>query len=191
LRDDLAEWAATVSFTVEDAIPDLDLPNGIEDRDADVWEPLIAVADIAGGKWPQAARVAAVALVALSREEGRSLGVQLLDDIRTVFGDKAVMSTKGLLEGLCNLDESIWSDIRGNPLNDRGLAHRLKQYGITSRVVRIGNATPRGYSRQDFYEAWECYLPLSLQEHATSATSATNGRGNDDDPLNDSDPFAT
>ena len=57
------------------------------------------------GSGRKAARVAAVALVALTREEGRSLGVQLLEDIRTVFGDNPVMSTKRLLEGLCNLDE--------------------------------------------------------------------------------------
>lgn len=112
----------------------------------------------------KAARVAAVALVALTREEGRSLGVQLLDDIRTVFGDKPAMSTKGLLAALCNLEESHWNDIRGNPLNDRGLAHRLKQYGMKSRTVRIGETTPKGYAKADFHEAWECYLSLSPQE---------------------------
>jgi hypothetical protein len=197
LRDALASWAATERTTIEDSIPDLDLPDGIEDRDADVMEPLIAVADAAGGKWPKAARVAAVALVALTREEGRSLGVQLLDDIRTVFGDKPAMSTKGLLDALCNLEESHWNDIRGNPLNDRGLAHRLKQYGIKSRTVRIGETTPKGYAKADFLEAWECYLSLSPQEKATSATSATNGSSHEayvadeepDDPPHDSDPF--
>jgi hypothetical protein len=189
LRDDLADWAGMVGPAVEEAILNLDLPNGIEDRDADVWEPLIAVADTVGGKWPQAARVAAVALVALSKEEGRSLGVQLLDDIRTVFGEKLVMSTKGLLDALCNLDESIWKDIRGTPLNDRGLAHQLKQYGIKSHNVRIGENIHKGYAREDFHEAWECYLPLSPQENATSATSATNGRDDDGDPLHDNDPF--
>ena len=85
LHKQLASWAAKVSADVEDLIPHLDLPEGIEDRDADVWEPLIAIADAAGGKWPEAARVASVALVALTREEGRSLGVQLLDDIRSVL----------------------------------------------------------------------------------------------------------
>ena len=37
-------------------------PEGIEDRDADVWEPLLAVAELAGGHWPERARVAAVPL---------------------------------------------------------------------------------------------------------------------------------
>lgn len=30
----------------------------VEDRAADTWEPLVAVADLAGGAWPEAARAA-------------------------------------------------------------------------------------------------------------------------------------
>ena len=152
LRDNLAAWASKTSDSIEAAIPDLDLPDGIEDRDADVWEPLIAIADAAGGKWPKAARVAAVALVALSKEEGRSLGVQLLADTRTVFADADKMHTKDILEKLCALPESLWKDMRGSPLNDRGLAHRLKQYGIKSCDVKINGVNLKGYTRQDFYE---------------------------------------
>ena len=70
--------------------------------------------------------MASVALVALTREEGRSLGVQLLDDIRKCFAaTEDHLSTKGLITALCNLEESIWADIKGNPLTDRGLAHDL------------------------------------------------------------------
>ena len=65
-----------------------EMPDGIEDRDADVWEPLLAVADAAGGDWPERARVAAVALVALSKESTPSLGIRLLADLRDVFGDE-------------------------------------------------------------------------------------------------------
>ena len=54
------------------------MPGGIKDRDADVWEPLIVVADLAGGGWHQTTRVAAVALVALLKESTPSLVVQLL-----------------------------------------------------------------------------------------------------------------
>jgi Protein of unknown function (DUF3631) len=44
-----------------------EMPDGIEDRNADVWEALIAIADLAGGDWPERARRAAVALVAASQ----------------------------------------------------------------------------------------------------------------------------
>ena len=57
------------------------MPDGIEDRDADVWEALLAVADVAGGDWPERARVA---LLRLLRTQGStpSLGVRLLADLR-------------------------------------------------------------------------------------------------------------
>ena len=53
-----------------------ELPAGVEDRDADVWESIIAVADTAGGDWPERARAAAVALVAVGKEAEPSLGVR-------------------------------------------------------------------------------------------------------------------
>jgi hypothetical protein len=66
----------------------------IQDRDADVWEALIAVADLAGGTWPARARAAAVALVAEAKDTEPSLGVRLLADLRTVFGSADELSSK-------------------------------------------------------------------------------------------------
>ncbi len=172
LRDGLAAWAATVRDPITHAWPEL--PAGIEDRDADVWEPLLAVADAAGGTWPERARVAAVALVADSKESTPSLGIRLLDDIRTLFGLAEVMSTEDLLTGLQGLDEAPWGElIGGKPLNARGLARRLGGYGVKSKNVRIGGSVHKGYARSDLADAWSRYLSLSPQESATSATSAT------------------
>jgi hypothetical protein len=134
------------------------MPEGIEDRNADVWEPLLAVADAAGGHWPRTARVAAVALVALLREANPSLGVKLLADLRQIWTGDA-MATAAILPKLHALPESPWSDIRGKPLDDRGLARRLRAYDIKSRTVRISDATPRGYAREDLWDAWSRYLP--------------------------------
>ena len=64
-----------------------EMPLGVADRDADVWEAPLAIADAAGGDWPARARAAAVALVAESKASSPSLGIRLLADIRTVFGD--------------------------------------------------------------------------------------------------------
>ena len=50
LRDRLAKWAEHVRELVTDAWPEM--PDGVTDRPADVWEPLLAVADAAGGDWP-------------------------------------------------------------------------------------------------------------------------------------------
>jgi len=152
------------------------MPEGIKDRDADVWEPLLAIADAAGGDWPERARAAAVALVALAKESTPSLGIKLLADIRQVFGDAEAMATESVLKALHAIDESPWADIKGKPLNDRGLAVRLRPYGVRSKSIRMGDHVPRGYTREDFNDAWLRYLGQPARESATSATSATNGR---------------
>jgi hypothetical protein len=152
----LASWAAAAAGR----IPVPDMPDEVIDRDADCWEALLAVADAAGGHWPDTARSCAVALVALFREEGEErLGVRLLADMRTVLGDDDQAATTAILDKLHALDESPWADIRGKPLNDRGLAGRLRPYGIRSHTIRVGSATPKGYRRADFVSAWRRYLP--------------------------------
>jgi hypothetical protein len=175
LRDRLARWAKTVLGAVTEARPDM--PDGISDRNADVWEALLAVADAAGEAWPERARVAAVALVALSKESTPSLGIRLLADLRKAFGDAAVLSTEQLLRELIALDESPWGDLKGKPLNDRGLASRLKPYEIKPKVVRIGDATFRGYTREDFHDAWKRYLGPLPHGSVTSVTSETSATG--------------
>lgn len=174
LRDDLAMWAATVEERVGESWPDM--PDGIEDRAADVWESLIAVADVADSSadvadegWSIRARVAAVALVADLPDRTVSLGIRLLDDTRTVFEklDCPLLSTGQLLTELREIEEAPWDDLRGKPLDARGLARRLSAYEIRPKVVRIGDTTPRGYTREDMTDAWSRYLP---QKSATSAT---------------------
>lgn len=176
IRERLAAWADTVRDRVAEAWPEM--PAGIEDRDSDVWEALLAVADAAGGDWPARARVAAVALVADSKESTPSLGVRLLSDLRQVFGERDAMSTEDILSALQGLEEAPWGElVAGKPLNARGLARRVGEYGVKSKNVRIGDATPKGYTREDLWDAWSRYLlPLGPppQESATSATNSTN-----------------
>jgi hypothetical protein len=174
LRVGLEAWASTIERKAAAAYPEM--PDGICDRDADVWEPLLAIADLAGGDWPARARVAAVALVALAKQSTPSLGVKLLQDLCTVMGDAEQLPTRELLDKLHALDESPWGDLRGKPLDDRGLARRLSAYGIKPTTIRTGTGTPKGYRRTDFHDAWSRYLPplsLSPAANATSATSDT------------------
>lgn len=174
LRRQLAAWIVTVKEALAAARPAM--PDGVTDRDADVWEPLLAIADAAGGEWPKRARAAAVALVAAAKERPASLGIRLLADIKTIFDsrDADAMSTADLIDALCGLEEAPWSEIAGGkPMNARGLANRLKAYGIASRNVRAGTAIVKGYRREDFADAWKRYLPPLPAENATSATAAT------------------
>ena len=169
----LAAWSNTVRQDVTNAWPAM--PAGIEDRDSDVWEPLLAVADAAGETWPDRARVAAVALVALSKESTPSLGIRLLADLQDVFGNADALSSEDVLSRLHDIAEAPWADVsRGKPLNARGLAQRLKQYGVASRNVRTDSTVLKGYRKEDLFDAWTRYLPTPAQESATSATSATS-----------------
>lgn len=173
LREELAMWMQFLSDRLSEAWPVM--PVGVEDRSADVWEPLLAVADSAGGHWPERARVAAVALVAGSKESTPSLGLRLLSDIREAFGqDESHVSTSLLIERLCDMDEAPWADMRGKAIDPRKLARLLSPYEVKSCNVRINNNIVKGYKREDFHDPWDRYLSPSSKEPATSATTATN-----------------
>src|SRR5690606_31975033 len=75
IRDQLHEWVRSHLSGLEDAEPDVPA----EDRAADVWEPLVAIADLAGGDWPERARHACKVLSGVSNdpEEGTA-GERLL-----------------------------------------------------------------------------------------------------------------
>jgi hypothetical protein len=118
LHEALAAWAKSNLDRLADAEPEM--PPGLVDRPADVWEALLAVADLAGGSWSADARKAALELNRARIEADPSLGIALLRDIRTVFGNTDGLPTEELLRRLCALDESPWGDLRGKPLDARG-----------------------------------------------------------------------
>ncbi len=182
LSDLIRYWAGSVVQKATESWPEM--PQGVEDRDADVWEALIAVADLAGGDWPEASRVAAVTLVTQSKDRTPSLGVLLLRDLRKVFGSETRMSTEDILMGLNDLDESPWSTIRrGDALDARGLANRLGKYGIKPKQYRTDESENpiRGYLATALEDAWERYLPppeppVGPDESVTAVTSVTERR---------------
>jgi Protein of unknown function (DUF3631) len=174
LRERLTAWARGHLGELEHTAPVMPL----EDRAADTWEPLIATADLAGGEWPQRARTAAVALAADAAEQDQdsSLGLRMLVDLRTVFADEDQLDSKTALDRLCRLEESPWDDLRGKRLDARGLANLLRPYGIKPKVIRFGEATPRGYERADFADAWRRYLPQQAQHQQQDDESPGQSR---------------
>jgi hypothetical protein len=171
LCERLTAWAHLHKEALSTAWPVM--PEGVLDRDADVWEPLLAVADTAGGGWPERARVSGVSLVSLSKESTPSLGIRLLHDLRAVFRSGDVLSKKTILDLLVSLPETPWGDIKGKPLNDSGLARPLGDYGVKSKQVRIGSWTGKGYARTDLIDAWDRYLPLPHHGVETDETTET------------------
>jgi hypothetical protein len=172
LRDALASWMAVVE---EGAWPEM--PRQITDRDADVWEALFAVADAAGGEWPERARDAGVSLVTAVTETPTGLGIQLLSDIRTIFDEASQdrLSTDTVLKSLNHIEEAPWGNIRGNPLDARGLAARLRKYEVGPKSIRIGDNVFKGYEKGDFVDVWRRYLPASNVRPDESVTTDTAG----------------
>jgi hypothetical protein len=154
----IANWAVTAVTHVTDSWPVL--PDEIQDRDADVWEPLIAVADAAGGYWSTRSREAALEMVREAHDTPATLGIKLLTDIRTVMTDVDRISTGDLLKALHAIDTAPWGSIKGEPIDGRFLARQLSKYEIsTGNTVRIDGVPVKGYQRSHFHDAWERYVP--------------------------------
>ncbi|MFJ3985912.1 DUF3631 domain-containing protein [Streptomyces fungicidicus] len=165
LRDRLATWAEQTRDRVMGAWPDM--PDGVSDRPADVWEPLLAVADAIGGHWPDRAREACVTLVTASKANDKgSLGVRLLTDLRDhVMVGIDRLPTIAILDRLNALDDAPWADLNGKPLDNRRLSRMLAEYmtadnePITSRNIKTAGSVLKGYYATDLHDAWQRYCP--------------------------------
>ncbi|MGW2831330.1 DUF3631 domain-containing protein [Streptomyces sp. NPDC001286] len=165
LRDRLAEWTEQARESVMGAWPDM--PDGVADRPADVWEPLLAVADAAGGHWPDRAREACLTLVKASRANDKgSLGVRLLTDLRDhVMVGIDRLPTVAILDRLNALDDAPWADLHGKPFDNRRLSRMLAEYmtadnePITSRNIKAAGSVLKGYYAADLWDAWARYCP--------------------------------
>jgi hypothetical protein len=169
LRDLIAVWASVRIDDLRTAKPDL--PAELvrhSDRAAQVWRPLLAIADMVGGGWHERARAAAVELHLRGfARSGEAEGVLLLRHIRESF-DKAradKITTKRLLGMLVRRIDGPWSEKWGEALaagDLRGpgyrLARMLGQFEIKPHSIRMGAATPNGFYRSDFEDAWSRYL---------------------------------
>lgn len=151
-----ARWAA--DHPIADASPAI--PGGLNDRAADNWEPLLAIADAAGGDWPERARKAAVVLSGGEPEDGQAVGVRLLADIRDIFEARQAdrLASADLAAALGEMEDRPWPEWRGGkPMTTRQLAQQLHHFGIEPRNLRLAAEVKKGYQTQDFSDAWARY----------------------------------
>jgi hypothetical protein len=155
LRERITAWVRDTDRLkrLTDAEPSM--PDGVEDRAADAWEPLIAMAEAAGGVWPKLARSACRRLS--QSDDSDDLGTQLLSDIRQVFKDtgESFISSQILVRELRQMEESPWSDDE-TQLTVRKLAMRLKPFGV--KPEQNAAKTVRGYERSKFDDPFRRYL---------------------------------
>jgi hypothetical protein len=168
----LGGWLTPHLADLEKAAPAMPL----EDRAADTWEPLIAVADLAGDTWPGAARAAAVTLTA-ARDQGANVSdrVRLLADIRAAFtalGGPAAAPTGDLLRVLNDDPEAPWSGSGPAGLTGKRLGDLLADFDIRSEIQRFPVGRARGYLAADFADAWRRYCPPDLRGVPVTSVSA-------------------
>lgn len=164
LRNRLHAWVGGHIDDLQKAEPEMPL----EDRAADTWEPLFAIANLAGGHWPRRAAKAALKLVGAENEADveASIGGRLLADIQTVFTEMTVsfLPSQELVNRLRKLEDSPWNEL---DLTTRGLSSRLKPYGV--KPGHNSAKTARGYQAAGFADAFSRYLPsesVQASEHA-------------------------
>ena len=157
----LVRWAEDNIAALRTAVPAM--PEGLNDRAADAWEPLVAIADRAGGAWPARARAAALSLSGEGKDDD-NIDALLLADVRAVFvakgGDR--IAGKDLIAALNALEDRPWSEwSRGRPMSQSQMSRRIGEYGIVSGAIRtgFGAETARGYYFRKFEDAFARYLP--------------------------------
>jgi putative DNA primase/helicase len=161
LRRKAARWGADNLEALKGAQPEL--PEALHDRAQDNWEPLLAIADIAGGDWPAAARAAAIALSSSAEATDDTIRVQLLTDIAAVFAglnNPDRLFSKSLLTELTADETKSWANYKNNkPITERQIARLLVGFGIKPSNQRIGDTQAKGYAWVDFADTLERYLP--------------------------------
>ncbi|MER5840162.1 DUF3631 domain-containing protein [Streptomyces prasinus] len=174
LRDRLTAWLTPLRGTAAAQVPAMP----VEDRAADTWEPLVIVADLAGGHWPTSARTACLAMTRneVVQDEQTTLKTRLLRDVRRVFeqeGRKEALRSQDLLAALVQDAEAPWAEYGTKGLNAYHLANLLRDFGISPANHRFENGRQaKAYARNQFLDAWARYC-LDPAQPAPAAGEAT------------------
>src|SRR5437588_2584669 len=148
-------------------------------------EPLLMLADLLGGQWPEQAHSALGRLFRDSGNDKTNQAIQLLYDIREAFRGSVNperLSTSYLIQFLCELKNRSWAEWNeGKPLNGRTLALLLERFPIFPDKQRTGElGSVRGYARDRFLPFWqesfedlpEAVCSASEPEHGTATGTA-------------------
>lgn len=194
LHERLSAWCAEIAGQLRDARPKL--PDELSDRQQDVVEPLLAIADTTGNDWPQKARRAIVTLCAESRRKDQSNGVQLLSDISQIFIERRAdrLSSADLVKALTEIETSPWVEWKNDkPVTQPQVARLLAEFDIQPHNIRVRVKILKGYERADFEDAWKRYLgslerPLAVDspQTATPLQGSKNAGIRDFKPATDS-----
>lgn len=152
--------------------------DGFSHRAQDNWEPLIAIAEVAAGNWPDRARKAMCAIEQPRALEEDTFRTMLLQHIAAIFTEAQTdkLATNQLIEKLVAIEEAPWGEYsHGKPINPHQLARLLKPFDIKSKTVRLDErTTAKGYEQADFRDAFTRYLQLPPQKKSNNVTTLEN-----------------
>lgn len=126
--------------------------------------------------------MAAIALHGLEGE-APSIGAELLADVKAVFDDKRASKifSADLLNALVADEEAPWATWnRGKPMTIRQLAAKLADFGVKSGTVRQGFDTKKGYSLDQFRDAFGRYLSAVTPSASVTPSQASNHAASSD-----------
>jgi putative DNA primase/helicase len=169
LRRKAARWSTDNLERLREARPQI--PDTLDDRQSDNWEPLLAIADLAGGDWPTKARTAALRLSADAEIDAETAKAMLLSDIRDIFAASTLdaITSKHLVAALLEDEIKPWVAYGKSqrPITERQVSSLLREFKVYPRTIRMGETTAKGYLRSSFAEAFEAYLPLGVSRSVT------------------------
>ena len=203
LRDRLADWLEPQLDHLHGLRPPL--PDELDDRAQDCWEPLLAIAELAGDGWPARARAAAVELCGNGVRDDESISARLLCDVHSLFEDGKIgdrIRTADLIGELARIEESPWGDWHGKQINAHALSRLLQPFGIKTLPVKVDGEVVRGYKREQFADAFhrvlgvpsvtgvtKRYPALPITEPEVTLGNASNASGTGDRPYPGDDGF--
>ena len=146
LGEACAAWGAANGMELATAWPDL--PDGVDGRTKEIWEPLFAVAEIAGGDWPKRADEACRAL-ALGDGSDAAPEVtplaRLLRNLRAAFDGQPEVSSADLVRRLYELDRRFRVLWPNDKLAPREMAALLRPLGVSPHKIRFEAGPLQGY----------------------------------------------
>jgi putative DNA primase/helicase len=164
LRSKCARFAEDNLANLQKANPTI--PPGLNDRAADNWDPLLAIAEACG--CGAEARKAALELSGADDDETDA--IVLLADLKTIFdqakaGDATIvtMSSAAIAADLANMEDKRWPEFKGGkPITPAQIAALLKPFNIAPRKVQFdgagGKRQVQGYRFEQFEWTFKRYL---------------------------------